>query len=85
MASIFDVTNNLFYNLFSSLTFRVLVAFVLVYAFFPDLNRSHILPGLPIAGRKWRFEPRLITRYRAVAGHFDIVTEAVKKVRLLRH
>lgn len=85
MPSILDVANNLFSRLFSSLTFQVLVAVLLVYTFFPDLNRSHIIPGLPIAGKKWRLEPRVITRYRAVVGHFDIVTEAVKKVRLSRY
>ena len=69
-----------FRSLISSITFRVVFSLFLIYLFFPDYNLGHIIRDLPIAGRKWPFEPRIITRYRAFANHFDIVTEAVKKV-----
>jgi hypothetical protein len=39
------------------------------------------LSGAPIVGKKWRFEPSILTKYRFVFGAWPIVREGWRKVR----
>ncbi|POS78831.1 ent-kaurene oxidase [Diaporthe helianthi] len=41
-----------------------------------------IIPGTPIVGRKWKYEPAWLTRYRFVTNGWDITKEGWEKVRL---
>lgn len=46
-----------------------------------NCTKYTILHGAPIVGRKWKYEPRWLTRYRFVPSGWDITREGWDKVR----
>ena len=65
--------------------FCLWVAVALVPVLLSQLSKytKHtVLPNLPVVGRKWSFEPLLLTRYRFVLKGWDITRDAWEKVSL---
>lgn len=62
----------------------VLLAFVFVLLSTESWFCKHVLiPGLPVAGRRWAFEPLFVTRFRFVLGGWQITREGLTTVSFI--
>lgn len=52
----------------------------ILFSQFSKYTKHTVLPNLPVAGRKFSFEPLLLTRYRFVLRGWEITRDAWHKV-----
>jgi hypothetical protein len=50
-----------------------------------NLAKHTLIPGLPVVGRKWSFEPLFITRFRFILNGWAITREGYLKVKCPFH
>lgn len=58
----------------------IAVLLILLVNTFDKYTQHTINPDLPVAGKKWSWEPRIVTRYRFLLSGWEICREALEKV-----
>lgn len=56
------------------------LAVIVIYSSLPDTSRGTIVPGAPVVGRGWSFEPSWLTKLRFTVQGWKISHEGWMKV-----